>query len=290
MPDTQFDSVDLIHPESVFVNRLPDMTTVRERVFRQFKNKLFQETRRNIQSADEKFEIISHDEFLSQGDTYNIYGVVSIQPIKGYSLIMIEGGLLAAIVDDMFGADKNQASKPAKTMSIMEGRISQKLVKIALASLDESLQQYFPAASTIIRTEEYAALASVSDAGEPFCVMSTVISMPTGSGKLSIAIPYRGLEPFREVLGAPAGGANYHDADIFWSKQIDTCIDHIPIQVGVEIARSSVSTRLVESLSIGDILPLSLHNKAILLVGNQPIAEVSYGEINSHYGVCFSHE
>jgi flagellar motor switch protein FliM len=288
MPEQEFDPVDLVHPAAVFVNRLPDMTTVRERIFRQFKNKLFQETRRNIRSSEERFEIISHDEYLSNKGSYNVYGVINISPIKGYSLITIDGELLAALVDDMFGAEDGQRASIAKLISGMERRIGHKLIKILVEALDDSLQQYFPSSTSIVRTEEYVALASVSDAAEPFCILSTMLALPTGAGKLSIGIPYRGLEPFREVLGAPAGGANYHETDLAWGKQIDACIDSVPVAIGVEIARHDVSTSLIEQLKIGDIIPLHLHKHAKLVVGAQTITEVSYGAVDGHYGVCFN--
>jgi len=288
--DTEFKEIDLINPETVFVNRLPDMMVVQERLFRHFKTRLFQEIRRNVQSTKDMFEISSHDEYLGHRDGCNLYGVLNIQPIKGFSLMTIEGSLLAALVDDLFGANAppaDGAPQPAE-MSIMEKRIGRRLIDIMINSIDVAFRQYFTASTSVVRTEGFAALASVGDAGEPFCVMSAELTMPTGAGAISIAIPYRGMEPFREILGSPLGGLTHQDASSLWSSHVETAIDIVPIEIGFEIGAISISTSQLETLAVGDVLPLTFHRNARAMINQATLAEIAYGSVNSNYGVCFS--
>lgn len=290
MPEAaQFTKIDLLNPETVFVNRLPDMTVVQERLFRHFKTLLFQEFRRNVDSTDDVFHIVSHDEYLSHRGGCNLYGIMNIAPIKGLSLVTIDGHLLAAVVDDIFGADAPAPLDSGRNeLSRMENRIGKRLMNMMVASVSTAFQQYFEVSAEIVRTEGFSALASVGDAAEPFCAMSTKLSLPTGAGTLSIAMPYRGLEPFREILGSPMGGRGQQDASSLWADRIEAAVDNVPIEIAFEIGTVSLPARNLATLAVGDVLPLTFHRNARAMIGGTSIAEIRYGAVDLNYGVYFS--
>lgn len=291
MPEVfQITEVDLVNPQTFFVNRLPDMSVVQERLFRHFRNRIFQEFRRNVQSAADKYEIIKHDEYLAPRGGYNLYGVFNIHPIKGFALVTIEGELLAALVDDLFGAEGpslNEKLAPTE-ISAMETRIGRRLMEIMADATAVALQQYFAVNATIIRTEGFAALASVGDATEPYCVLASELTLPTGSGGISIALPYRGLEPFSEILASPLGGQAHQDASSIWAMRAEMVAEGIPVEVAFEIGTVAVTTNQLATLAAGDTLPLTFHRKARAMAGEAVLAEVTYGSIESYYGVTLT--
>ncbi|MDA3888300.1 MAG: FliM/FliN family flagellar motor switch protein [Allgaiera sp.] len=290
MPETSH-TIDLLKPETVFVNRLPDMTGVVERLFRHFRALLFQEFRYTLQSADGQFRILSHDEYLGNRPGYNLYGILALPPIKGLSLVILEGPLLAALVDELFGA--SAPAEPDQTraqISIMESRIGRRLIEMIVTSVNVAFEQYFPIAAEIVRTEGFSALASVADAAEPFCVLSTTLSLSTGTGSVSIAIPYRGLEPFSEVLGAPMGGESQKEAHSQWVDRIAASIDNVPVEVAFEIGSIQLSAGALAALSEGDVLPLTLHHDARAIIGGAAVGTITYGADGANYGVYFGND
>ncbi|GHD98138.1 hypothetical protein U879_11715 [Defluviimonas sp. 20V17] len=290
MPET-YQAIDLLHPETVFVNRLPDMTGVVERLFRHFRALLFQEFRYTLQSADGQFRILSHDEYLGNRPGYNLYGILALPPVKGLSLVILEGSLLAALVDELFGASAPAGPEQARgQISIMETRIGRRLVEMVVTSINVAFQQYFPVAAEIVRTEGFSALASVADAAEPFCVLSTTLGLSTGEGSVSIAIPYRGLEPFSEVLGAPMGGESQKEAHSQWIDRIAASIDTVPVEIAFEIGTTQLSAGALGALAEGDILPLALHRDARAIIGGAAVGTITYGAVGTNYGVYFAND
>lgn len=288
--------VDLINPGTLFVNRLPDMTTVMDRVFRHIKSRIFQEFRRDVELDDEWNEIATHDRYLGQWSRPGgqparaLFGVVNIEPLAGFSIITVGGEVLAALVDDLFGAtEPGKALAPTSSeISAMETRIGSRLFKIVGDAVTNTFQQYFETRVSLVRTEGHAALATVSDAAEPFFVMGAKIGMPTGEGAISVAIPYRGLEPFAEILASPVGGQAQQGAASLWKARLSEAMDGVPVEVAFEVGSSSVSAAHLAALKVGDVLPLRLHENARVVAGGAQIAELeNYGGLDDKYGVLF---
>lgn len=289
MPDAK--AVDLLNPARQFVNRLPDMSGIVERLVRNFRTQLFQDFRLNAQSVEGEFDIITHDEYLTPRAGYQLFGILNIQPIRGLSLITIEGTLLAALVDELFGASAPASTALARPqISNMEARIGRRLIDMLGKALQAAFQQYFTIQVELVRTEGYAALATVGDAADPYCSMRARVALPTGEGAISLALPYRGLEPHREILGSPAGGQAEMEARSYWADRITEAIESVPVEVGFEIGIIALSARSLSTLGVGDVLPLTFHRNARAMIGGAPVATVRYGAVGQSYGVCFSHD
>lgn len=290
MPETP-QTIDLLSPSTVFVNRLPDMTGVVERLFRHFRSLLFQEFRYNLQAVDERFSIVSHDEYLGSRNGYNLYGILNIPSIKGRSLIILEGALLAALVDDLFGADRPTPPElEGPQISLMETRIGRHIMDMLVTALEVAFQQYFEAKGEVVRIEGFSTLATVADANEPFCVISGALRLPTGGGTVSIGTPYRGLEVYREVLGSPIGAQAEKEAQSQWTDRAAAAIDDVPVEIGFEIGSVLMSAGAMAALAVGDVLPLTLHRSARAVVGDASIGPITYGAVGPNYGVYFGND
>ncbi|MEX1663281.1 FliM/FliN family flagellar motor switch protein [Thioclava sp. 15-R06ZXC-3] len=292
MPDTpEFEPIDLINPTTVFVNRLPDMSGVVERLFRYFRTQLFQEFRFGVEIQEGKFQIVNHDAYLAPRDGYHLFAILNLSPIRGLSLVTLDGALLAALVDDLFGADAPAPEdKLQPQISNMEARIGRRLIEMIGPAISAAFQQYFVVQPEVVRTEGFAALASVGDAVEPFCKMSAQVSLPAGGGTISIAIPYRGLEPYREILGSPAGGQAELEARSRWTDHLSEAIEEVPVEIGFEIGTVSMSAGGLSALAVGDMLPLTFHRNARAVIGKTTIADISYGAVGPNYGVFFEND
>lgn len=291
MPETEqsVKPIDLVHPEAVFVNRLPDLGVVQERVLRSFKTAIFQAMRVNLKTENEAYTVISHDDYLAEksGD-YALYGVLSLQPaVRGMALITVQGRLLSALVDDLFGAGNIPAeTSPIRAeITLMEARIGECVIQMMADAIGMAFRQHFEVDATISRFESHPALASVGDATEPFCVMSATLALSTGSGLISIALPYRGLEPYRDVLSSPVNGLAQKGADIAWREQMEAALAEAPLHLGFEIGTVSINTSACAALEPGQILPLRLHRGVRAISGGSLLAEGRYGAIDDHYGV-----
>lgn len=257
--------IDLVSPAATFVNRLSDMTAFRERFFRSCRTRLFQMLRRTIHVSDERFDVVPHDEYLTGIHSGQcLYGVTELAPIRGISLVTVSRGLLSAVVDDLFGAGDIPASarNDAGEVSAMERRIGMKLLESFAQALRDSFTPQLDITPRLVRAESHPTLASVADAEELLCTMVATLTTPTGGGLLSVAIPYRGLEPFRVALSTPVSGLNQAEPNTAWSSRLASVTDEIEIDVVIETGTVKIPVQTLQNLKIGDTLPLHLFRYA----------------------------
>ncbi|HLJ06070.1 MAG TPA: FliM/FliN family flagellar motor switch protein [Acetobacteraceae bacterium] len=257
--------IDLVSPAATFVNRLSDMTAFRERFFRSCRTRLFQMLRRTIHVSDERFEVVPHDEYLTGIHSGQcLYGITELAPVRGLSLVTVSRGLLSAVVDDMFGAGDipgGTRNDPGE-VSAMERRIGMKLIESFAHALRDAFAPQLDIAPRLIRAESHPTLASVADAEELLCTMVASLATPTGGGLLSVAIPYRGLEPYRVALSSPISGLNQTEPNTAWSSQLATVTDEVEIDVVIETGTVKIPVQTLQNLKVGDILPLRLFRYA----------------------------
>jgi len=122
-----------------------------------------------------------------------------------------------------------------------------------------------------IRAESHPTLASIADADELLCTMVANLTTPTGGGLLSVAIPYKGLEPYRVTLSSPVSGLSQDEPNAAWSSQLAGVTDEIEIDVVIETGTVKIPVQTLQSLKIGDILPLRLfrHARVVSMDGIQ---------------------
>ena len=279
----------MLRPPAMMSNRLPDLTIVYERLFRAFRGRLFHDTRRNIGVMGVGHKVIQHDDLLNMWpDTPVLFGVVEIQPLRGFSIIMIEGSFLSCIVDALFSSGEPAPSTAGQDLTPMEKRIGESIMKMVAQSADDALRTHLEVGVHVLRTETHPTLASVADAAEPYYAMFAKLAAGSGGegGGLTVAFPYRSLEAFRTALSSPGGVSLRHDSNATWDRQLATALDEIEISLGVEIGTTSIPLGDLASLAPGDVLPVTLHRLARVTDVNGPVAEAAFGRLDEErYGV-----
>lgn len=263
--------IDLVSPSAIFVNRLPDMTAFRERFFRSCRTRVFQMLHRSVHVHDEKFDVVPHDEYLTGIHSGQcLYGITEVAPIRGLSLVTISRDLLSAIVDDLFGAGdlRIESDEEPGEISAMERRIGVKLIDAFAQALHDAFSPQLDLAPRVIRQESHTTLASVADAEELLCIMAGTLATVNGSGLVSVAIPYRGIEPYRVALSSGVSGTNQTEANPEWSDRLANVTDEIEMEVTIETGSITIPLRSLQALEVGDLLPLRIFRYARVISGD----------------------
>lgn len=257
--------IDLVHRQHHFANTLPDLRLFRERFFRACRTRLFQTLRRNVQVEDDHSATLLHDEYLNTAhDGPCLYTIYAIPPLRGLALLTVSRSLLAAIVDDLFGAGGMQARVRQNDLDFsgMERRIGMKFGQMAAQSLKDAFSPQLEFTPTVTGTESHTALVSVADSAEPFCVMAARLTLATGGGLVSAAIPYRALEPYRTALSSVISIAGKHDSEKAWEDQIDAALGEVPVELAAEAGVVSIPLSRLSHMQLGDVMALRLFKLA----------------------------
>jgi flagellar motor switch protein FliM len=285
MPDQSFfQKIDLVHKQRHYTNTLPDLRLFRERFFRACRTRLFQTLRLNIRIDDERSDTLPHDDYLSMvHDGPCFYTIYAMPPLRGLALLSISRSLLAAIVDDLFGAGDIRAAAGQNDLDLsgMERRIGTKFGLLAAQSLRDAFSPQIELTATVTGTESYTALVSIADPTEPLCIMAARFFLSTGSGLVSMAIPYRSLEPHRAALSSVISIAGNPESGRAWEDQMEASLDEVPIELAVQAGVATVSVQQLAKIQIGDVISMKLFRYArIVPADGSLLCLADYGEQN----------
>lgn len=283
-PHTSAQAIDLVHRQRHFTNTLPDLRLFRERFFRACRTRLFQTLRRNVQVDDDQSATLLHDDYLNTlHDGPCHYTIYAIPPLRGLALLTVSRSLLAAIVDELFGAGGIHAKVGGNDLDLsgMERRIGVKFGLIAAQSLKDAFSPQIDFVANVTGTESHTALVSVADSAEPFCVMAARLSLATGGGLVSAAIPYRALEPYRTALSSVISIAGKHDSERAWEDQMDASLGEVPIELAAQAGVASVPVRFLSRMQVGDVIALQMFRHArVVRADGAVLCLADYGERN----------
>jgi flagellar motor switch protein FliM len=274
--------IDLVHKQRHYTNTLPDLRLFRERFFRACRTRLFQTLRRNVRVEDEWSDTLLHDEYLGTvHDGPCFYTIYAMPPLRGLTLLTISRSLLAAIVDDLFGAGGIHAKVGQNDLDLsgMERRIGMKFGLMAAQSLRDAFSPQIDLVASVTGTESHTALVSVADSSEPFCIMAARIFLSTGGGLVSVAIPYRALEPYRNTLSSAISIVGSGDGEKAWEDQMDASLGEVPIEFAVQVGVASIPIRLLSQMQVGEVISLRVFRHArVVRTDGGLLCLADYGE------------
>lgn len=270
--------VNLVAPSRVVRGRLPAIEAVQDRLARQLRLDFFQYLRYGIQIQHAQTNFEPHDEVLRSFDPPVLIGIVSIVPLRGFSIIAIDGGLVGAAVDRLCGADQPSGGEPRGEFSTFETRIAHRLLNVVQESLKYAWHGVADLSIELVRTEVNTSFIAIAEAQEQLITMRLHVAMATGAGEVVVAIPYPAIEPIRDKLSTATALTEMRDQDKrYWNAQMRTALSRVPTELRAELTRVAVPIRDVDALAPGQIIPVNIPAAARVYCGDTALFEADYG-------------
>jgi flagellar motor switch protein FliM len=276
--DIDAEPVDLGAPSRVVRGRLPAIEAIQDRLSRQLRVDLFQYLRYGLQIKQPQTNFEPHDEVIHKLSQPVLIGIVSIAPLRGFSIIAIDGALVGAAVDRLCGALEPSPPEERDEFSVFEMHIAQRLLKVIQASVKYAWQGVAELQIELVRTEVNSAFIAIADAQEPLIAMRVTVEMATGGGEIVVAIPYPAIEPIRDKLTSPAVLTEVRDEDKqYWDRQMRQATGSVPTTIRAELAQKSISTTELEALRPGQVLPIKIPSFARVYCDEKPLFAAEFG-------------
>ena len=288
--DTKIPTVDLVAPGRIVRGRLPAIDAVQDRLSRQLRVDLFQYLRYGVQIEHAETGFTGHDELLKQLDSPVMIGIMSLVPLRGFSLIAVDGPLVGATVDRLCGASEALESDKASEFSVFENRIAQRLLAVVQRSLKYAWQGVADLTVDLVRTEVNTAFIAIADAQEQLITMRLKVTMATGSGEIVIAIPYPALEPIRDKLTTAGALTEIREEDKrYWHIQMQEALTRVPVRIRAELTRAEVPGGWISELEAGQVLPIQVPDTARVYCDRIPLFDADFGALNGTLAIRARH-
>ncbi len=290
-PDTEEPSTDgvreykLESQERIVRGRMPAMEIVNERFARNLRAGMFNFMRKSPSISVGPVRVIKYSAFLRDIVVPTNINVVTVAPLRGNALVILDPKLVFAVIDTLFGGSGQfNARIASRDFSPTEQRIIQRLVEVTLADYRRAWSSLFRFDFQHQRSEMHTQFVNIASPLE--IVIATTFNVEIGDvgGEVHICFPYATLEPIRDILYSTLQGDGL-EPDSHWLSNLTQQVQAADVELAAELASATLTIGELRQLRVGDFVELPLKEIIPVKVDGVPVMECRFGTVNGRTAV-----
>jgi flagellar motor switch protein FliM len=227
---------NLASQERIVRGRMPTMEIVNERFARNARIGLFNLIRKSPEVSIGGVKMHKYSAFLREIVVPTNFNIMSVRPLRGSGLIVLEPGFVFAVIDAMFGGiGKFHTRIEGREFSPTEQRIIARLVEVVIAEYERAWSGVYPLDLEYQRSEMQPQFANIATPGEIVVASSFTLEIGDAAGTLHFCIPYSTLEPIRDVLYSTMQG-DANEPDRRWVNLLQQQIQAAEVELVADLA------------------------------------------------------
>jgi flagellar motor switch protein FliM len=267
---------DFREPRRMVRGSLPALAMVNERFARCFRMSLYNMLRRSADITVKPLKVERFSDYLQTLPTPTSLNLVRVNPLRGTALVIIDPGLVFAIVDHFFGGNGRSWKVEGREFTATEQRIIHMLLRSVFADLREAWTPIASIELEYLQSELNPQFAPIESPAEPVLVSAHRIELAGGGGELHITLPYSMVEPLREAFDAGPASSRA-ERDPRWTAALREELEEVEVELRVRLGNSSMTLAELVNLKPDDILPCDFTGKVTLCAQDLPVFRGSFG-------------
>ena len=247
---------DLASQDRIIRGRMPTLEMIHERFCRQFRTAISNMLRRPVDISVISTEMLKYAEFMRTVPVPTSMHVFRIDPLKGYSLLVVEGKLVFALIDNFFGGKGATRFKlEGRDFTAIEQRVIRKVVEMVLEHYEAAWQPTHEVRMEWTRAETNPQFAAIVPGSDVVVAVQCELDLEESQGKLTFIIPYSCVEPIKDKLNT--GFQTEHSLiDRHWQVRLREQIREVEVECHAELGHTTISGRDLLHLAVGDVIQL----------------------------------
>jgi flagellar motor switch protein FliM len=276
------DSLELSEMDLLDSARTPQLRSIlmeglSDPIMRKIAYSLSQRMRCPVQVLSCVNGVISHDSALSALPDLILAAIVDLTPLHGRIIIAVEGDLIGAVVDAMFGATSSD-DLMRRELSTMEQRIGKQMIDLAIDSLSEVLGSFMPLNWKILQYESAVGMLAIADKQDWMISTTGIFETSLGIGSIRVIAPYSAFEPFEARVNMQTWLLGHALVDKRWAGTMGRLVGATQIDLQFDIMRGHVPIGVVDRMVVGQVLPLFILPQAIGYTSGIDLFYADYGQ------------
>ena len=189
--------------------------------------------------------------------------IFKMDPLRGNALLVVDSRLVFALVENFFGGAGSQPKVEGRDFTPIEQAIVERVVKIALANMEESWKPVHEVHVEMVRTEVNPQFAAIVPPSDVVIVVTFEVELENAIGSLIVCLPYATMEPIRSKLHASFQSERL-EVDHVWINRFKERLMETPVEMVVRLGRTTISGRQLLYLQEGDIILLDTDEDELL--------------------------
>lgn len=193
---------DFKRPERVSKDQMRALETLHESFARNFGASLSGFLRTIVEVKVATCDQMTYSEFISSLPNPTSFNLLSAAPLEGKICLEISPLIIYPIIDRLLGGTNQELFIPQRPMTVIEGRLINKVTDRALETLREAWGGVKQLTFKLTDTESNPQLVQIVPPNEVVVVISFELKMSSRAGTMNLCIPYNVIEPVMDDLSA----------------------------------------------------------------------------------------
>lgn len=267
---------DLANQDRIIRGRMPVLEIVNDRFARLCTNALSNALRKRVELNPLSIDMTKFGDFIRSLPVPTSINIFKMDPLRGNALAVVDARLVFALVESFFGGQGSQPKIEGREFTRIEQAIVEKVIKIALANMEESWRPVHDVSFELVRSEINPQFAAIVPPSEVVVVITFEVELETAIGSLIICLPYATIEPIRSKLHASFQTERL-EIDHAWVSRLKERILETPVEIKVRFGEARLSGNQLMRLKVGDVILLDTDTDELL--------EVTLAGVTKFWGV-----
>jgi flagellar motor switch protein FliM len=266
---------DLTSQERIVRGRMPGLEIANERFARFFRNSVSSLIMRFVDVSVHSTNVVKFGEFMKTIPVPSSINIFKMEPLKGYSLLVIEAPLVFAFVEFFFGGSNIQHMKAeGRSFTPIEQRVIKKVVTTALADLTSAWGGITPILPEHVSSEINPQFVTIVTPSEIVIKVEVHIEVDTFTGKFFFCIPYSLIEPVKEKVYSGIQSDKF-ETDQRWVARLQEMLLDSYVEVAAEMGAVDLTFGDVMGLKEGDVITLGSSTTDNLIVRIEDVPKLA---------------
>jgi len=252
--------------------RLPALGIINERLVGLLRTNLQVASRSFIDVNLASTETVKFSDFFLSLPMPSSLNIFSNEPLRGFSLLVLEGPLVFSFVDSLFGGTGvSHVKLEGRLFTKIETKIVEKIVKIILNDFQKAWSDVYEINAVFIRSEMDPQFVGIGTPDDLVIVNKFEVQLENGNGFVTICIPYSSIKPIKEKLKNKFRSEKMN-IDKSWKKYIQERIRETTVELSCTMGMAKINGAELLSMKVDDVIMLDqkLCNSVIINVENIP--------------------
>ena len=252
--------------------RLPALGIINERIVGLLRTDLQVASRSVIDVNLTSTETVKFSEFCLSLPMPSSLNIFSIEPLRGFSLIVLEGPLVFSFVDSLFGGKGvSHVKLEGRLFTKIETKIVEKIVKIILNDFQKAWSDVYEIHAVFVRSEMDPQFVGIGTPDDLVIVNKFEVQLENGNGFITICIPYSSIKPIKEKLKNKFRSEKM-EIDHGWKKYIQEKIMETSVELSCTMGMAKINGSDLLNMKVNDVIMLDqkLGNSVVINVENIP--------------------
>lgn len=267
--------------------RIPTLDMINERFVRSVRVSMFNMTGQETEISATGVKMLKFTDYIQQLPMPVSLNLITVSPLRGTGLCVIDSDLVYSTVDTFFGGDgRFKANIAEREFTAAENRIVQLLLDIYFKDMKEAWKPVMDLDFKYNSTEINPQFANIVGPTEVVVISTFKVDINGSNGEFEFALPYSMLEPLREILDAGINGEKA-SVDQRWTNTVKQEIQNVIIEINSTMAQTKLTIGEVLDLNAGDVIPIKMPELVTVRASDIPVFRGILGNSNGKNSVQF---